>query len=84
VVLKRRLSAHATVLTPIFYYRAPDRSRFDRVSDGSINTNNIPAADGEALVASINANLVDKDGAPISLIAEPNVAAGRQTFDECQ
>jgi hypothetical protein len=66
-----------------FYYRAPDRSRFDRVSDGSVNIKNIPAADGEALVASINAKLVDEDGASINLKAELNVAAGRQTFDEC-
>lgn len=66
-----------------FYYRAPDRSRFDRVSDGSINIKNIPGADGEALLASINAKLVDEDGASIKLKAELNVAAGRQTFDEC-
>ncbi|MBL39520.1 MAG: hypothetical protein CMP07_14045 [Xanthomonadales bacterium] len=66
-----------------FYYTGPDRTRFDLVDDGTINIENMPTAQGEMLVASIEAEVSDDDGAAISFTADLNVAAGRQTFDEC-
>lgn len=66
-----------------FYYTGPDRTRFDLVDDGTITIENMPTARGEVLVASIEADVSDDDGAAISFTADLNVAAGRQTFDEC-
>jgi len=66
-----------------FYYRGPNRTQFDQVSAGSITIENIPTASGESLIASINADLSDGDDQSIRLRADLNVAAGRQTFDEC-
>lgn len=66
-----------------FYYRGPERTRFDQVAEGTITIENMPKAGGEALVASIEADLTDGDGAFINLTASLNVATGRQAFDEC-
>lgn len=66
-----------------FYYTGPDRTRFDRVDNGTITIENMPTATGEALIASIEAAVSDDDGASISISADLKVSAGRQTFDEC-
>lgn len=66
-----------------FYYTGPDRTRFDRVDNGTISIENMPTAQGEMLVASIQAAVSDDDGASVNINADFNVSAGRQTFDEC-
>jgi len=66
-----------------FNYTGPDREDFKNVTDGSIRIENMPAARGEELIASIEAEMTGDDGAVISLTAELNVTAGRQSFEEC-
>lgn len=66
-----------------FYYRAPDRRRFDKVDSATFVVENMPTKAGEAFVAQIDATMNDDDGASITLSADINVVAGSQTFDEC-
>lgn len=66
-----------------FFCVGPDRQDFDAVESGTITIDSAPRAAGDALVASIEAEMIGDDGAVISLTAELNVRAVRQSFDEC-
>lgn len=65
------------------YYTGPDRQDFNRVENGSITIESMPTATGEALVASVQADMLGEDGAAIQLTADVNVTAGSQSFDDC-
>ena len=45
-----------------FYYRAPDRRRFDRVDSATFVIDEMPAESGEAFVAAIDATMRDDEG----------------------
>jgi len=66
-----------------FYYRGPDRNRFDRVDSGTITIDNVPIARGEELIASIEAEVSSEDEMSVEISADLRVPAGSQTFDDC-
>ena len=66
-----------------FYWRGENRERFDQVEQGQLILESIPAAQGERLVGTIEADLTNDEGSRVSLEADLDLDAGRQSFDEC-
>ena len=63
-------------------YRSENIVKFDRGS-GQLTIKSMPAAQGERFIASLNAELSDKDGNVANLTASFDADAGYQSFDEC-
>ena len=66
----------------LVHYRSENIVKFNR-GTGQLNIESMPAAQGERFIATLNAELSDKDGNVAKLTASFDADAGYQSFDDC-